>query len=1068
MVVAALDELDMAERTPSEQSIFLTAVEKPTAAERGAYLDQACTGNADLRSEVEALLAAHERLPVPGTSAAADLDPLPAFTAPGTVIGRYKILEPIGEGGYGTVFMAEQTAPVQRRVALKIIKAGMDTRQVIARFEAERQALALMDHPNIAKVFDAGVTDTGRPYFVMELVKGTPITRYCDDHRLPPRQRLELFVQVCQAVQHAHQKGIIHRDLKPTNVLVAQYDAKPVPKVIDFGVAKATGQQLTERTMFTGFGDVIGTPQYMSPEQAELNQLDIDTRSDIYSLGVLLYELLTGTTPLEAKRVKEAALLEVLRVIREEEPPKPSTRLSTSEQLSSIAANRGLEPKKLNGFVHGELDWIVMKALEKDRTRRYETANGLAHDLERYLADEPVLACPPSTVYRLKKFARRNKATLLTASVIGIALLIAVGSFGWIVRDRSARHAKVAGQVELILTEVEQLEREQKWPEALVAARRASAVVTSGEADTATARRVRERLKDLEFLDRLEQICMLQATWVGRTFDNAATDRAYREAFRDYGLDVDELAVEKSIDRLKAGPTIAIPLAAALDHWASVRRHQEPDAGWERLTAIARSIDPDPLRDRLRATRGKTVFEIRDEMFRLAESIDIRAHHPTTLNQLALRLVEAEHSESGLRVLRKAQSAYPGDFWLNFSLGRALADQKDYEGAIRFYTAAVSIRPHATAALNNLGNALTDQGKVDDAIAAFRKAIEIDPKFTFGYVNLGSALGRQGKLEDAIVASRKAIEIDSKSARAYSNLGNALRKQRKLDEAIAALHKAIELDPASASAYYNLGSVLAEQRKVGEAVAAYRKAIELDPNVAAYHVSLGARLCDDLKEYDKAIECFRKAIELDPKNAWAYNNLGVALRGQKNLDEAIVNFRKAIELDPRHPYAHGSLANALERRGKFEEAIAAYEKAVAIDPKSTWPLNAFAWLLATCRDAKFRDPARAATLAKEAVELAPRNPNYLNTLGIAEYRAGNWQAAVEALTKSVSLRDAGVEASDWFFLAMAHWRLGNKDEARRWYEIAVNWMDASPSRSTETMKRVRSEAAALLGMKEPK
>src|SRR5688572_23048074 len=295
--------------------------------------------------------------------------------------------------------MAEQTSPVRRKVALKIIKAGMDTRQVIARFEAERQALALMDHPNIAKVFDAGVTDTGRPYFVMELVKGVPITKYCDEQRLTPRQRLELFVQVCHAVQHAHQKGIIHRDLKPTNVLVAPYDGVPVPKVIDFGVAKATGQQLTDRTMFTGFGDVIGTPQYMSPEQAELNQLDIDTRSDVYSLGVLLYELLTGTTPLESKRVREAALLEVLRVIREEEPPRPSTRLTTTEALASVAAQRGLEPAKLSGLVRGELDWIVMKALEKDRARRYETANGLAMDVQRYLSDDTVQACPPSSAY---------------------------------------------------------------------------------------------------------------------------------------------------------------------------------------------------------------------------------------------------------------------------------------------------------------------------------------------------------------------------------------------------------------------------------------------------------------------------------------------------------------------------------------------------------------------------------------------------------------------------------------------------------------------------------------------
>jgi serine/threonine protein kinase len=419
-----------------EETIFHLALEKPQS-ERADFLEHACVGDFALRQRVEVLLKAHEHpASFMKTSVAAEdyarmLEPPIVLTPPGTVIGRYKLLEPIGEGGYGVVFMAEQTTPVQRKVALKIIKAGMDTRQVIARFEAERQALALMDHPNIAKVFDAGTTDAGRPYFVMELVKGVPITKYCDEHRVEPRQRLELFMQVCQAVQHAHQKGIIHRDLKPTNVLVAQYDGKPVPKVIDFGVAKATGQKLTGATMFTGFGDVIGTLEYMSPEQAEVNQLDVDTRSDIYSLGVLLYELLTGTTPLEHNRVMKAGLLEMLRVVREEEPPTPSTRLSTSEQLPSIAASRGLEPKQLSGLVHGELDWIVMKSLEKDRAQRYETANGFAADIQRYLADEMVQACPPSARYRLRKFAWRHKVALVTTTAIAAVMVLATFVSAW-------------------------------------------------------------------------------------------------------------------------------------------------------------------------------------------------------------------------------------------------------------------------------------------------------------------------------------------------------------------------------------------------------------------------------------------------------------------------------------------------------------------------------------------------------------------------------------------------------------------------------------------------------------
>jgi serine/threonine protein kinase len=425
------------------RSVFLAALD--AAPEQWpVFVAEACGEDDALRGRVEQLLRAHREMETiqPGRAERRDE---PA-EHPGASVGPYRLLEQIGEGGMGAVYLAEQQRPVRRQVALKVIKAGMDTRQVIARFEAERQAVAMMDHPNIAKVFDAGVTDAGRPYFVMDLVKGEPITKHCDRHRLPPRQRLELFVQVCQAVQHAHQKGIIHRDLKPTNVLVAEYDGRPVPKVIDFGVAKATGQRLTERTTVTGFGGMIGTPQYMSPEQAESNPLDVDTRSDIYSLGVLLYELLTGTTPLESKRLKEAALPEVLRVIREEEPPRPSTRLTATVELAAIAAQRGVEPKTLSGVLRGELDWIVMKALEKDRTRRYETADGLARDIQRYLQDEPVQACPPTAGYRFGKFARRNKAALVSASVIATVVLAGAAVATW--QAVRATQAKATAEVE--------------------------------------------------------------------------------------------------------------------------------------------------------------------------------------------------------------------------------------------------------------------------------------------------------------------------------------------------------------------------------------------------------------------------------------------------------------------------------------------------------------------------------------------------------------------------------------------------------------------------------------------
>ena len=432
------------------ESVFFAALEKETPEARAVYLDEACNGDANLRRCVERLLNAHPKADglfqsqPPGlaaTTAGPTID-----ERPGSVIGPYKLLQQLGEGGFGVVFMAEQQQPVRRKVALKIIKPGMDSKQVVARFEAERQALALMDHPNIARVLDGGTTESSRPYFVMELVKGIPITEFCDKNRLTPRDRLELFIPVCQAVQHAHQKGIIHRDLKPSNVLVTTYDDKPVPKVIDFGVAKAIEQKLTEQTLFTRIGQIIGTLEYMSPEQASLNALDVDTRADVYALGVLLYELLTGTTPLCKDRFQGVAFLEMLRLIREEEPPKPSTRLTESgDALASFAVYRKSDSQKLPKLVQGELDWIAMKALEKDRGRRYATANALAADVQRYLNDEHVEACPPTVTYRLRKYARKHKTAFAMASMSAALLLIGSVVSGWqAVRARRAEGDAVA------------------------------------------------------------------------------------------------------------------------------------------------------------------------------------------------------------------------------------------------------------------------------------------------------------------------------------------------------------------------------------------------------------------------------------------------------------------------------------------------------------------------------------------------------------------------------------------------------------------------------------------------
>ena len=456
--------------TQREEDLFDAARKLAGSAERGAFLDRACAGDPALRARIEDLLTAAtdadqffaesgSALNLPavslqssrGTPASAGAIRASLFGEEpvGTRIGRYKLLQKIGEGGWGVVYMAEQEEPVRRRVALKIIKLGMETKSVIGRFEAERQALAMMDHPNIARVFDAGATERGPPYFVMELIRGVKITEYCDQHHLDTRQRLDLFIQICHAIQHAHQKGVIHGDIKPSNIMVTLQDGVPVPKVIDFGISKATEVRLTDELLFTAYAQLIGTPAYMSPEQAEMSGLDTDTRSDIYSLGVVLYELLTGKTPFDAKALIGSGLDEMRRTLREREPPRPSIRLTAldRQELARTAESRQAEPPRLIALLHGDLDWIVMKALEKDRTRRYETANGLAMDIQRHLNNEPVAARPPSRRYRLQKLVRRNRVVFAAGGAVAAALVVGMGTSTWLfLKEREARHRAVAAE----------------------------------------------------------------------------------------------------------------------------------------------------------------------------------------------------------------------------------------------------------------------------------------------------------------------------------------------------------------------------------------------------------------------------------------------------------------------------------------------------------------------------------------------------------------------------------------------------------------------------------------------
>jgi eukaryotic-like serine/threonine-protein kinase len=845
--------------------LFAKALEQP-AEGRAAFLSRACAGNPALRARIERLLSAH----VSGSAFLASPTGGPlggsqgVVARPGVVIGSYTLLRQIGEGGFGAVFMAEQSKPVSRRVALKIIKAGMDTQQVIARFEAERQALALMDHPAIARVFDGGTTEAGRPYFVMELVTGEPITAWCDRKALDIRVRLGLFQQVCRAVQHAHQKGIIHRDLKPSNILVAEVDGRPVPKIIDFGIAKAVGghAQLTDKSYFTDFRQFIGTPEYMSPEQAGLDTVDVDTRSDIYSLGVLLYELLTGTPPLEPKRLRSAMWEEMRRMIREEDPPRPSTRLSTLEGLPRIAGDRGTEAARLPRLLRADLDWITMKCLEKDRSRRYETANALAADLGRHLAGEPVVAAPPSRAYRVRKFMRRNRPVVLVGSLLAGALVLGttVASTGLVWALREAERAMAA--------EAEAMQHAQDLE--LVIAFQASQL---SDIDTA---RMGERIRAGIIEQRLAS---LRGAGLGET----GTEQRLRELdLALYGVNFTDIAL------------------AALD--ANI---------FERaLTVIDMGFADHPL------IRARLLQTLADTMLRLglleralapqAEALEIRRRHlgnedPDTLTSA---------SSMGILLWSQTRLEEAGIY-----LREALEARRRVLG---------THHPDTIASINNLGALLRRQGKVSEAELHYRQALDAyrrvlgdeHPDTLVAINNLGMLLKHRGELTEAEIYLGEALEArrrvlgdeDPDTLGSVHNMAVLMEYQDRLEEAERYYREALEgrrrvlgnehLD--TLESLNDMGIFMWSQERLSEAEGCFREAMETRR---------------------------RKFGDDHPSTLNSINSMGVLLRSQGKLNAAAELGERAAQTARRampHRWETGEVlgqyARTLAAMERFAEA----------------------------------------------------------------------------------------------------------------------------------------------------
>jgi serine/threonine protein kinase/tetratricopeptide (TPR) repeat protein len=1017
-----------------EASIFLAALQQPSPDGRAAFLDQACGGNGELRRNVEMLLLAHVRagdfLAQAPAPVGATVD-LPVTEAPGTLIGPYKLLEQIGEGGFGVVFMAEQTQPVRRKVALKVIKPGMDTKQVVARFEAERQALALMDHPNIARIFDGGATASGRPYFVMELVKGVPVTEYCDRQRLTTRRRLELFLSVCRAVQHAHQKGVIHRDLKPSNVLVAVHDVTPVTKVIDFGIAKAAGPQLTDKTLFTGFAQLVGTPLYMSPEQAGQSSLDVDTRSDVYSLGVLLYELLTGTTPFGGETLRQAGYDEMRRIIREEEPPRPSTRLSTLEKgsLATICERRGAEPGKLCREVRGELDWVVMKALEKDRDRRYESASALAADVQRYLDDAPVLACPPSAGYRLQKFARRNRTALTTVGAVALALLLGTAVSTW-----QAVEANAARRVS---------DKHYRWAREAV--------------DQMLSEVGQERLRDVPSMEPVRRELLEKALAFYQKFlQEQGTDPAVRQetgrAYLRVG-DIQLLLGQKGEAREAHRQAVALFAQLANDFPGNPEYRQDLGHGYyaqilaheENLPQVEQSY--------------RSAIAVQEQL--VADFPDVPAYQ----SDLAKSYLYWGHDLkiNGTRI-REAETA----------LRRSL---QMVDRLLEYKPLDAGYRADLGAILGNLSGLLRGRDDWQEAEQMCRRALSVRSKLAEEFPK--DPVHRRF-LADAHLDLGTLLRLMGRDHEAAEHCRAALAEGERLVADFPKVPLYACYLPYTFSQLVPLLANLGQAEEAKQACAKWRAFLEKlhddspsDKAIANGLADMHHALGDVLKangELEEAEQAYRKALALVEPGAADYS---AEPQDRRSLAEDNMDLAGLLWLRVKH----------MEGDQVYRKGRALYEKLIAESPELHLTARyhqELAWFLATYPGGSpLREPGRAVQLARKATELARQEGNCWQTLGVAHYRAGDWNAAVEALEKSLPLRCAGDswsvsralekslplrclgKSEVWFFLAMAHGKLGHQEQAGEWYAQAVRWMEKNQPKNPE-LRRLRAEAATVV------